>query len=251
MVSRASNSMILCASKEYYETLGQICITANNSNGLPTFQDYHSASELSTNVIPHLHQAIIPSYRFKCCGNITAWGVDVQPDNARFDEVFTLDLQVWRPSPTVEITGCYSLVGNNSFTSVELHDGVATVAPLPQQRIQFQPGDVLGFYVESARRETGGVVLLSDLELMGDRRYETEEVWYARHPEFGSTGCPYPVGSSQILNTFTRAAPVVTLIISEFLQPVLLKLSYSLIMVKRFFCASFIYVNYVSQVPVA
>ena len=146
--------------------------------------------------------------------------MDVQPDGSRVDKAFTLDLQVWRPSPTVKTTGCYKLVGNNSFISVELRDRVVRVTPLPQQRIQFQPGDVLGFYVKSAQRENEGVVLLSDLDIRGDNRYETEEVWYARRPGFsGISSCPYPVGSSQILNTFTRAAPVITPVISKFVQP--------------------------------
>ncbi len=142
----------------------------------------------------------------------------MEPAVSRFNNTFTLDLQVWRPSPTVETTGCYRLVGNNSFTSVALRDRVAMVTPLPQQRIQFQPGDVLGFYVENARRENDGIVLLSDLNVRGDNRYETEEVWYARHPEFSSiSSCPYPVGSSQVLNTFNRAAPVITPIICKFM----------------------------------
>jgi hypothetical protein len=149
--------------------------------------------------------------------------VDVQPDGNGNNRIFTLDLQVWRPSPTVETTGCYRLVGNNSFTSVELRDRVARVTPLPQQRIQFQPGDVLGFYVENSRGESDGIVLLSDLDIRGDNRYETEEVWYARRPEFSSiSSCPYPVGSNQSLNTFMRAAPVITPTICKFVQPVLL-----------------------------
>ena len=141
----------------------------------------------------------------------------MQPDGGGVDRMFSLDLQVWRPSPTVQTTGCYSLVGNNRFTSIRLTQRVAIITPLPQERVQFQPGDVLGFYVKSARGdEKEGVVLLSDLSIKGDRRYETEEVWYAQRPQFGSIGCPYPVGSRRVLNTFTRAAPVISLSISEF-----------------------------------
>ena len=60
-------------------------------------------------------------------------------------------------------TGCYSLVGNNRFTSVSLSGRVAVVTPLPQNRIQFQPGDVLGFYAENARGGDRGVAILCDL----------------------------------------------------------------------------------------
>ena len=69
---------------------------------------------------------------------------------------YILDLQVWRPSPTVDDStgaGQYSLVGNNRFTSISLPMGggasqVAILTPSSQAQdyIQFQPGDVLGFY---------------------------------------------------------------------------------------------------------
>ena len=61
---------------------------------------------------------------------------------------YTLDFQVWRPSPTVSTSsgaGCYSLVGSNKFTSISLANGLARVTPSPQDYIQFQSGDVLGF----------------------------------------------------------------------------------------------------------
>ena len=198
---------------------GQTCITANSrngTNGLPTFQDYNAGSDLNADVIPHLHQAIIPSYRFNCCGKIVSWGVDVQPDGQGIDRMFSLHLQVWRPSPTVRTTGCYSLVGNNSFTSVKIYERIVRATPYPQSNIEFQPGDVLGFYVESARGGNNeGVAILSDINVKGDRQYETEAVWYAKSPEFGSIGCPYPVGSTGVLNTFTRAAPVISPSIRE------------------------------------
>ena len=72
--------------------------------------------------IPRPHQAITPSYKFDCdqmCGSITEWGVDVcrdgrihQPlshaDNSSLSvpRPYTLGLQVWRPSPTVDDFTC-------------------------------------------------------------------------------------------------------------------------------------------------
>ena len=117
--------------------------------------DYRSPKneepKIEDNRITVGHQAIIPSYEFVCdqmCGNITEWGVDVAPGGRMHQMVYTLDLQVWKPSPTVDDssgTGCYSLVGNNRFTSISLGDDqVARVSPSPQDYIQFQPGDVLG-----------------------------------------------------------------------------------------------------------
>ena len=134
---------------------------------------------------------------------------------------YTLNLQVWRPSPTVDTTGCYSLAGAYVFTSVPGSGSVAAYitvrTPLPQEQIQFQPGDVLGFYVESAHGDGRGVVVLNDLTTQGDRVYETEEVWHADISGAPISGqdCPLPVGSPvpgslRSLTESTNAAPVIS-----------------------------------------
>ena len=174
--------------------------------------DYRN-SELRSETIPELHQVIIPSYRFTCCGNITEWGVDVHPAGGMHDGLYNLDLQVWRPSPTVQTTGCYSLVGINRFTSVPLPNQVAEVTPLPREQIEFQPGDVLGFNLENTDGDDGGVVLLMDSSEQGDSGYETEEVWYADFSNPVIAGeCQLVVGSQpgRMLNTMTSAAPVIS-----------------------------------------
>jgi hypothetical protein len=148
------------------------------------------------------------------CGNITEWGADLQPGGGKHDmKQYSLDFQVWRPSPTVDDstgTGCYSLVGNNRFTSISLSNGVAQVTPSPQDYIQFQPGDVLGFYVEEASEATDGVVVLTR-----PSSFASELVWYASIEEDMATSqngdCPYSVGSNGVLNTPTRAAPVISI----------------------------------------
>ena len=148
------------------------------------------------------------------CGNITAWGADVHRDGGMFR--YNLEFQVWRPSPTVDDstgTDCYSLVGNNRFTAISLSNRVAQVTPSPQDYIQFQPGDVLGFYVEEAREADDGVVILTSYE--GISSFTSELVWYASiAPTMASSqkgDCPYSVGSSGVLNTITRAAPVISI----------------------------------------
>ena len=148
------------------------------------------------------------------CGHITEWGADLQPGGINFENgAYSLDFQVWRPSPTVNDstgTGCYSLVGNNRFTSIPLSDGVAQVTPSPQDYIQFQPGDVLGFYVEEARGDGDGVVVLTE-----PSSFTSELVWYASIAPTMATSqngdCPYSVGSSGVLNILTEAAPVITI----------------------------------------
>ena len=144
------------------------------------------------------------------CGNITEWGVDVHPGGGGHQNTYTLDLQVWRPSPPVDDstgTGQYSLVGNNRFTSISLSDGVAIVTPSPQDYIQFQPGDVLGFYVEDARLTADGVVVLTN-----PSTFTSEVVWYVSiDPAMATSQSVYSIGSSGDLNSLTRAAPVISI----------------------------------------
>ena len=111
-------------------------------------------------------------------------------------------------------TGYYSLVGNNRFSSINLRGGVAIVTPSPQNYIHFRSGDVLGFYVEEAwtsSYSSPGVVILPTLT--------SESVWFASIAVTAKTSqngdCPYSVGSSGVLNTLSRAAPVISISISK------------------------------------
>ena len=140
--------------------------------------------------------------------------MDVQPGGKYHENgQYSLDLQVWRPSPTVDDstgTGCYSLVGNNRFTSIPLQNNLALLTPSPQDYIQFQSGDVLGFYVEEASGSNDGVVLLNT------GSFTRESVWHASiAPNMAasqSRDCPYSVGSNGgVLNILTRAAPVISI----------------------------------------
>ena len=146
------------------------------------------------------------------CGNVTEWGVDVHNGNNDHQNTYTLDLQVWRLSPTVnDSTGTdqYSLVGNNRFTSISLSDQVAIVTPSPQDYIQFQPGDVLSFYMEDAAHGKDGVVVLTS-----PSSFTSEAVWYASiDPAMTTTHSVYSVGSSGDLDSSIRAAPVISLTI--------------------------------------
>ena len=159
-----------------------------------------------------LHQqAIIQTYNFSCCGDIRAWGVDVHPGGGNDDMMYTLDLQVWRPSPTLQSNGQYRLVGNNRFTSISLSDAIVQVTPSPKDYIQFQPGDVLGFYVEEAISDNRRVVVLTN-----PKSYTSELVWYASiAPTMAASqivaGCPISVGSGGDLNTLLRGAPVISI----------------------------------------
>ena len=177
-----------------------------NGDGLPELLDYGSGPRR----IRRHHQAIIPSYNFTCCGNITEWGVDVQPGGGMDNMAYTIDFQLWRPSPTTPQdgslgTGYYSLVGNNRFSAISLTSGVAFgLSPSPQDYIQFLPRDVLGFYVEDARDDKNGVNVLTI------NSYSSEVVWYANVGS-QSVGSSVSVGSSGDLSSTLRGAPVIAI----------------------------------------
>ena len=189
-------------------------LQTGSENGPPALKDY--MNDQNNNRILLHHQAIIHTYKLINCGNITEWEADVfQNDQNRY----ALDFQVWRPSPTVNNstgTGCYSLVGNNRFTSISLSSGVARVTPSPQDYIQFRPGDVLGIYVESASiwqpGATNGVVF--QVSLSGSR-FTRDTIWYASiAPTMvvsKDRDCPYTVGNSGALSLSRRGAPVISI----------------------------------------
>ena len=192
----------------------------NDDNGPPSFPGPGRGYGNNGLDITRKHQAIFTSYRMNCSGTITEWGIDV--NSGAFNGVnnrsrkYSLDFQVWRPSPTVNSstgTGCYSLVGNNRFANISpiVSPGVAIVTPSPQDCISFQPGDVLGVYVEHASvADDGVVVLISDT-------FSSDNVWYGSIEETTSQNgdCPYSVGNNGVLNTFTRGAPVISIQTSE------------------------------------
>ena len=107
----------------------------------------------------------------------------------------------------------YSLVGNNRFTSIYVSKGLARATPSSQDRIHFQPGDVLGFYMESDEHGNPGIVLNNNY---GD----SELVWHASmHPDEAALlrkGCPYTWllnggGNRELPISFTRAAPIISM----------------------------------------
>ena len=145
------------------------------------------------------------------------WGVDVHPVTGSVPVVYSLDFQVWRPSPTVDDstgTGCYSLVGNNRFTSIPVNTPTFILSPSPEAYIEFLPGDVVGFYIEEARDNNFDGVVLLDRE-----NFTSELVWYASIAPTMATSqngdCPYSVGSSGVLDTSVRAAPVISVNIGK------------------------------------
>ena len=192
----------------------QDCLQAAGETTLP-FRDDNGSPRL-----PSGSQAIITSYEFGCCGDITAWKTYVQPGGGMHrNGAYDIFFQVWRPSPTVQNNGCYSLVGENRFSSILLgDDGLVSETPEPSNIISVQPGDVVGYYTFSRRddgnRGSEGIQL--------DSCYTADIVWYLADFDtdlitMGASLCPLPVGDGpgRVLISSTNAGPLLSVSISK------------------------------------
>ena len=191
----------------------QDCLQAAGEAQLP-FRDDNGSPRL-----PSGSQAIITSYQFGCCGDITAWLTYVQPGGGMVrNGVYDIFFQVWRPSPAVQDDGCYSLAGENRFTSILLGDGgLVSKTPKPSNIISVRPGDVVGYYTFSRAYPDQGIQLETD--------YTDDIVWYLADFDTDSitleaTNCPLPVGveSNRVLTSSTNAGPVLSVRISKLLS---------------------------------
>lgn len=177
----------------------------------PPFRDLNGS--------PRLHngsQAIITSYIFQCCACITAWQTFVHPGGQiNQNGVYDITFQVWRPSPTVENTGCYSLVGENRYSRVTYATlGLVSETPEPSNIISVMPGDVVGYYTYT--RSNPQVVNGEGIQM--DTLHSDDSVWYHTSSESDPLvmnadsidDCPFPVGTSsnRVLRSSTNAAPV-------------------------------------------
>ena len=171
------------------------------------FGDLGSNSER----FPSLTQAIVPSYQFQCCGDITGWQTYVEPSSRNHrDGVYSITFQVWRPLPTVDSDGCYSLVGEDVYTNIQLIEGEGGLVNRtldPSSFISVQPGDVLGYFT-FLDDEDGGI--------QHDPEFNTESVWYHTNTDQSPLisrrmSCPFPVGVdavTRVLTTFSSFGPV-------------------------------------------
>ncbi len=124
--------------------------------------------------------------------------------------VYSINFQVWRPSPTVNADGCYSLVGENIFPSISFPEGgLVSETPAPSNIITVRPGDVVGYFTMSRGGDDEGIQLETD--------FNDEAVWYNGGDLMSNGGesCPFPVGPTRTLSASTNAAPVLSIGISK------------------------------------
>ncbi len=162
--------------------------------------------------LPDNSQAIVTTYQFHCCGNITEWQTFISPMTLE-EDVYTVRFQVFRPSSTTP--NCYNLVGENQFTDVTVgENNLIILSPPEADIIAFRPGDVVGYFTtfySDDDRNGGGIPL--------DSSYEEEEVWYSMQRPIRSgrrrrqaRDCQYSVDVGGDLDEIRRAAPIMSVI---------------------------------------
>ena len=183
--------------------VGLFCLIHSGNCIQGTFPSFLT---LPTDIIAPGHQAIIPTYTFNCCGNITEWQINVHVHMHMYMDYSLwylqhVDFQVWRPSPTVNTTGCYSLVGHNEFSNVTLIGEIATATPPQHNQIQVQPGDVVGFYLDA-----------DGAHVNTEPVYSNMMVWFGRVEtgENQNSACPHPIARSGGLDSSINGAPLIT-----------------------------------------
>ena len=167
----------------------QVCLESPFERNESEFRFY----EIRRDTIRSSALSIITSYQFQCCGKVTQWAAQLQK-NGEVDITF----HVWRPSPTSQTSGCYSLVGANHF-SLEIEERLFTATPLTE--IAFQPGDVVGFWT------------LRDRLVVLENQPTPETVWYAVINENSNTitsAC-----TTEHSGTTTGAAPLLSVSIGK------------------------------------
>ena len=184
----------------------QDCIRAVSDGGdsLPSFSDPDN-KDVIVGVNPI--QAIITSYEFYCCGIITGWGAYVQPGGGGHENgAYSITFQVWRPTSTNGNT--YVKVGENIFPAVSLSSSAIQETPGPGEGLHFQPGDVVGYYLDQNSDKTDG-------GLQPDTSFAQETLYYATGNTDLQSGSVLEVGSNADLSMSTNLGPIISVSFSE------------------------------------
>ena len=198
----------------HFLTSAQTCLPSADRENETPLSILNAPYQKST--LPIGSQAIVTSYQFQCCGNVTSWKTRIRLHRATWQEgYYSINFQVWRPSKEVRTDGCYSLVGEDRYENTQLHDnGVIRKKINPSNHLQVQPGDVVGINTKRLNREIkGGILLKEDTE--GSMWYRTSMF---DDPLPAAEGeCPFPVGDrdGRVLSTFVNAVPVLSVDIGK------------------------------------
>ena len=187
--------------------LAQDCLRAI-TEGVDSLPDFGDPGNGSPRIEITPIQAIITSYEFHCCGIIAGWAAYVEPGGGMHNGVFSIAFQVWRPTPFDGHR--YVKVGENHFESVILDPkSLISETPAPNEQLYFQPGDVVGYYLDQDvdSGTNGGLQL--------DETFSQETLWYATGNATLQTECVLQVGSTGDLSMSTNLGPIISVSFSE------------------------------------
>ena len=193
---------------------------------------------------PDRFQAIVPAYTFQCSGRVTEWRACVHP-SGRDDEQYYIQFQVWRSTGT---NGCYDLVDYNTPLDADeslvpdsvIMDGEGfllhgrdnapdrcVVLPVREsQQIEFQPGDVIGYYVDHFRdgqdRNDGGIQWIENDEVVVHYRDDLPREDIKSQYAIGISNinpsvCGFPTETNNLysLSNVAGSAPIISLSIGK------------------------------------
>ena len=181
---------------------------AEGGDSLPNFSGPgNGAPHININPI----QVIIKSYQFHCCGKVGGWGAYVQPGGGNHEDgVYNIKFQIWRP------TGgdSYVKIGENSFPGVQLIEGsggeINEEVQSSSEQLHFQPGDVIGYYLDQNSRDPNGGI-------QSDELFTQEELWYATGNPGLKNECRLDISSRGDLSLSTTHGPIIQVSLSKFM----------------------------------
>ena len=106
--------------------------------------------------------------------------------------------------------GCYSLVGENSYSSITYSGGGTVSVSIDPPYIVAQAEDVIGYYTNFRFDSNQGI------QLEDHHHFERNLIWYLPFSTTdniaqNNTNCPFPVssGSNRVLTSSKNAAPAI------------------------------------------
>ena len=128
----------------------------------------------------------------------------MEPGSERHDGVYTITFQIWR-----HISGDrYVKTGENTIPSVRLSNNrIKEEIINSTEQLHFQPGDVLGYYLEQDGDSNGG--------LQFDNSFTQEELWYTTGNSGLQNECRLEISSGGDLSLSTSLGPIISVSLSK------------------------------------
>ena len=173
------------------------------------------------------YQVIVPDMRFDCHGYISGWSALTQlnSNEAAVDNLnHVITFQLWRPSPSDDRV--YTFVGSQrlDFVGASLRAGLTVVngtqffrftsAESEDERLYFQPGDVVGWYIHTLVQSTERplTIVYRDLSSSSeaiDPSLQSVDMYSAVVADTSKADTPPPCELSLCSGQFTRISSII------------------------------------------